>query len=176
MSALAGLRRSRTLATATALFALYWGAAALIPNGPLMEGLQSLRVAVGVAVTAAYGSVCLEALLAPRPDRVQQLTLGIALAWAAAVFAGCWSLLWRLAGQPSWMLNAGIDGFWIWLQILGGVLHITAPGTADGGTPARSWLLLAAGVGAGALAGAALAALEPDVTPLVEALHRFVGP
>lgn len=137
MTALAGLLRSRTLATATALFALYWGAAALVPNATLIAGLQGLRIAVGIAVTMAYGAVCLEALVVRRPDRVQQLTLGIALAWTGAVGAGGWSLFRLFAGQPSWMLDSSFDGFWMWLQILGGVLHLTAPRGAEGADAGR---------------------------------------
>lgn len=176
MKAFAGLVSSPTLATAAALFALYWVVAALVPNPPFLEALQGVRVSVGIAVTVVYGGVCLEALVADRLDRAQQLTLGIALAWTAAVCAGGWSLLGRHAGQPAWMLDSRLDGFWIWLQVLGGVLHLTAPSPAGGGNPARHWILLAGVLGIGALAGAAFAALQPDITLWPKALNAILGP
>lgn len=167
--------RSRTLWTAAALFALYWVVAWAVPNGPLMEGLHAVRVAICLVVVVAYAPVCLEALAQDRIGRVEQLSLGITIGWGATLGGGLWSLLWRLAGQPAWMVNSDLNGFFLWVTILGAVLHVTAPGAVDGTVPRRTWIVTGLALGAGALAAAAILVRRPDVAALVEALAPWVG-
>ena len=166
--------RSRTLWTALALFALYWIAAGLVPNGPLMEALHTIRIAICLVVVTAYAPVCLEALAQDRIGRVEQLSLGITIGWGATLCGGLWSLLWRLAGQPAWMVNSDLNGFFLWVAILGAVLHVTAPGAVDGIVPRRTWILTGLAFGGGALAAGVLLARRPDVAVLVEGLAPWL--
>lgn len=166
--------RSRTLWAALLLFSLYWAVARLVPNGPLMEGLHAVRVAICAVVVAAYAPVCLEALARNRIGRVEQLSLGIVIGWGATLLSGLWSLLWRLAGQPAWMVNSDLNGFFIWAAILGAVLHVTAPGAVDGTVPRRTWTLTGLAFGAGALLAALILTRRPDVAALVEGLAPWV--
>ena len=171
---LRSILRSRTLWSAAALFALYWLAAHLIPNGPLMEGLHTVRIAICLVVVVAYAPVCLEALAGGRIGRVEQLSLGITIGWGATLLAGVWSLLWRLAGQPAWMVNSDLNGFFLWVTILGAVLHVTAPGAVDGTVPRRTWILTGLAFGAGALAAAALLARRPDMAAIMDGLAPWI--
>lgn len=166
----------RTVWIGLALLACYPLLGAALGTRPLTEALQAVRIAIGVAVAVAYGTACLDALLGPRLDRVHQLALGIALAWTAAVLAGSWSLLWRLAGEPAWMLGSALEGFLVWLQILGGSLHLTAPGAIDGRVPKRNWIMLGLAAGGGAGLGALLVATRPDLRALVDALEPYLRP
>lgn len=166
--------RSRTLWSALALFALYWPVAWAVPNGPLLEALHTIRIAICLMVVVAYAPICLEALARDRIDRVCQLSLGITIGWGAALLSGLWLLLWRLAGQPAWMLNSDLYGFFIWVAILGAVLHVTAPGAVDGVVPRRTWILTGAAFGAGALAAVALLVLRPDIRRVVEHLEPWL--
>lgn len=172
---LLSILRSRTLWAALALFALYWALARLVPSGPLMEGLHAVRVALCLVVVAAYAPVCLEALASGRIGRVEQLSLGITLGWGATLCGGLWSLLWRLAGRPGWMVDSSLDGFLLWVVTLSAVLHVTAPGAVDGTVPRRAWIVTGLALGAGALAAAVLLVRRPDVAGLVEFLRPWVG-
>ena len=165
---------SRTLWCAAALFALYWLAAGLIPNAPLMEGLHAIRISICLVVVVAYAPVCLDSLARERIGRVEQLSLGIVIGWGATLLSGIWSLLWRLAGQPAWMVNSDLNGFFIWVTILGAVLHVTAPGAVDGTVPRRTWILTGCAFGIGALGAAGLLVLRPEVGPAVERLATWV--
>lgn len=90
-------------------------------------------------------------ILMQRPmDGGSQLLLGILCVWFAEIAISLWSLIWRLSDQ-SWMLDSPILAALLYLKIIGGTLHVTAPRAVDGRVPRRSWIML--------LIGATLAAL-----------------
>lgn len=172
---LPAILRSGTLWAAALLFALYWPAAVLAPPGFLLEGLHAVRIAVCAVVVVAYAPVCLEALALGRIGRVEQLSLGITVGWGALLLQGLWSLLWRLAGRPAWMVDSDLDGFLVWVTILGAVLHVTAPGAVDGRVPRRTWIVTGLAFGAGLLAAALLLLRRPEIGAAAEELARWLG-
>lgn len=139
---------SRTVKIAAALFAAYFAVAAFVPFKPLIEILNWGLIGVAGAVTIAYAPVAWRALAAERIDQVQQLTLGICLTWIAAIMMRLWAVAWRATGSPDWMLNSKVVGFFVYAAILGGVLHLTAPGAVDGRVPRRNWVTLGVAIGA----------------------------
>ncbi len=167
--------RSRVTWTASLLILGYFVLMRYVPvsNTKMYEGLHTLRISIGIAVIIAYSDVCLDAIRVSKPDRVGQLALGIVTSWIGTVGSGLWSLLWRLGGKPPWMLESSFSGVWWWLMILGGILHITAPGAINGIVPRRNKIRLGVGVGAGVLATLILIAVQPDLTHLVELIEPY---
>lgn len=125
----------------------YWPVATALPYYERHIVLNALRLCVAAAVVVAYAPVWAEALLTSRMDRVQQLSLGIGCTWMAVIGSGIWAGVWLLSGQPGWMLEHPINGFWHWLTVIGGILHVTAPRALDGRVPMRSWLLAGIAIG-----------------------------
>lgn len=101
--------------------------------------------------------------------------MGIVVAWFGTAMAGIYLLLWRMAGQPSWMVNNDLNGWWIWWQIVGGFLHLTAPRSIANEVPqpnfARLWVALLAGVAL----GHTVAVMKPDAAGLVEKMRPYIS-
>jgi hypothetical protein len=145
------------------LLAVFWIVAWFLPNNTLMETLRLVQISVGLAVVTSYAPIALGAIWSKyKPDRLQQLGMGIALGFLALVLQGAWTLLWRLSSQPYWMANADIVGFFAWMSILAGTLHITAPGAIDGTVPKRNWILLGISIGVGFLSTGLIIFYSPD--------------
>lgn len=143
--------RNKTIWVALGLSAIYWLMAFIVPIDVTLETLNWVLVATAVVVTIAYAPTALDALIASRPDRVQQLVLGIICAWVATIALRVWVGIWRFLDTPEWMVQSRMIGFFIYLSILGGVLHITAPGSVDGIVPKRNWMMLASAILSGGL-------------------------
>lgn len=149
------LATSRTLWVAIACIGSFWLVSAFLPFVTMMEFLNGVALAVAIAVTIAYAPVWVEALTQDRPDRVGQLTLGIGCTWGAFILSRMWSISWRGSGQPDWMENSPVVGFFVYMTILGGILHLTAPGAIDGDVPRRNWILIGITIGGGLVLGLA---------------------
>lgn len=167
--------RNRVLLTALALFGAYWIAARFVHVHYLIEALRILQVSVAVAVVISYMGPALDAVRSERVNLVQQLSLGISLGFLSLALTGGWFTLWRLAGQPQWMPNSDINGFFIWLSILAGALHLTAPGAIDGRIPPRNWVWLGAAVGGAVLLFLIFLAQQPDLAWFAKALEPWLA-
>lgn len=145
------LARSRIVRVAFVLVAAYWGAAFFVPPTLLIQTLNYVLIAVAVAVTFAYLPDVLHAVQMDRVDRVAQLTLGIALSWTAVIINRSWVGLIRI-NDADWMRASPVIGFYVFLSILAGVLHITAPGAIDGTVPRKNWVTIGVAIAIGVLA------------------------
>lgn len=168
------LIRSRSAWAATILLGGFWVVTAFTPRMETIEFLRIVQISVGVVVVVSYAAHALRALLEPYPTRVQQLSMGIDIGFLSLVLGGIWFLLWRMADQPYWMPNSRLAAFFIWLSILAGVLHVTAPGAVNGQVPTRAKVLLGLAVGSGALVFLTLLWHEPDLRPWINALEPWV--
>ena len=150
MELIRALVRSRIVRTALALVAAYWMAAFFMPAVLLIQTLNYVLIAVAFAVTVAYLPDVLYAIRMDRIDRVAQLSLGIALSWTAVIINRSWVAAIRIA-DTEWMRTSPVIGFYIFLSVLAGVLHITAPGAIDGDIPRRNQIILGLAIGLGVL-------------------------
>lgn len=168
-----GILVSPVFWVASLLLIGFWVVAAFVPNTRLMESMRLVQITISAVVFFAYLPYATDAVLARRPNRIQQLALGIALGFFALAMNGVWSLVWRLSGQPYWMANSDIVGFFVWLSILSATLHITAPAPADGLIPRRNWILLGLSFGVGFASAALILTLAPDLHPIADWLQRL---
>lgn len=153
--------------------ALYWIASWATPDSSNLEFEHIVRTSAALAVVLGYSSIFFEALLAKRPDRVQQLSTGIVLSWGSTVMMSVWSLLYRYGGRPPWMLEANIYGYFVFMQLLGAVLHITAPGAAGGGIPKKNWVSLGVAVGLASFIALVTLVYDPNVHGLVDMMSHY---
>lgn len=153
--------------------AVYWIASWATPETSNLEFEHIVRTSAALAVVLGYSSICLQALLARRPDRVQQLSMGIVLSWGSTVLMSVWSLLYRYGGRPTWMLEANIYGYFVFLQLLGAVLHITAPGAAGGGIPRKNWVSLGVAVGVASFIALVTLVYDPDIHIFVDMMAHY---
>ncbi len=142
--------RSRVVKAAIALSAGYWLAAFLLPSILLIQVLNYVLIAIAIAVSVAYLPNVYEALKMDRIDRVAQLSLGISLSWLAVLINRSWVGVIRIT-DADWMRTSPMIGFYVFLSVLAGVLHITAPGAIDGIIPKRNQIILGAAIGVGVL-------------------------
>lgn len=145
----------------------------LIGNADLMEGLRVLQISLAVVVVTAYVPHAWAGLKAPQADRVQQISFGIALAFIGVIGTGLWSLLWRLAERPDWMVNSDVNAFFVFLNIAAAMLHVSAPGAISGIVPMKSRIALGLAFGAGACLTAALLTAAPSLRPLADMLQPY---
>lgn len=161
--------------TSLTLYLIFIACAWILPNRILIETLRAMLLSISIAVVIAYAAPAVSAMLDKRrPDLVAQLTLGIALGWAATAFQSTWSLIYRLAGQPLWMQNNDLNALIIWSLCLAAALHITAPGAIDGRIPRRNMVSLGLAIGAGVLIVSIIMIWNPNVDGLVDAIKPWL--
>lgn len=173
---LGGLGRSATLWLGGFIIFSYWLFAPLMPGEQLVEWLRSSQIIVSVIVAIAYMPSIVEILKERMPSQAQQLVLGIVVAWAGAAGNAGWFLLWRLAGKPEWMVGtASINGFFIWMMVVGGFLHLTAPRSIEGTFPRSNWVRIVVVLALSAALAVYMLSSPPDARGLAEWLRPYLG-
>lgn len=168
--------RSATLWAGSILIFGYWAVAPYVPANEMAEWLRASQAVISVFVALAYLPSLIEILAARLPSQAQQLVLGIVMAWTGAAGNASWFLLWRLAGRPEWMLTAApINGWFVWLMVLGGFLHLTAPRSIEGRFPRSNWVWLGAAVFMILLLAGFLALSPPDARGVAEWLKPYLS-
>ncbi|MCX5495800.1 hypothetical protein OSH11_13885 [Kaistia dalseonensis] len=165
------LALSRTIWIAAALLIGYWPVALLFSGPGLIEVLNGALLGVSTAVLIAYLPEALRAAAKPRLDKTDQLILGIVVTWIGTDLFRAWGIYSRVAGFPEWMRYSPMLGFLIYLFILGGVLHITAPNSIADHVPRAAWIRVGAAIGVGAF----IAGLIVGSRVAVPALQPFLG-
>jgi hypothetical protein len=159
--------RSPVTHTATVLTILFFLIAWAVPNKSLLEALRILQVSVSLVVVIAYLPDAIDGLRQGQPDRAHQLSMGICLGFFSILCNGAYSIIWRLAGTPDWLTNSALNGFWVYLSILAGILHVTAPGSINGSVPRQNWIYIGLGFGSGALVAAFVMVAHPDLRDVI---------
>jgi hypothetical protein len=161
---------------ASILFALYLVLASFIPPSPLLEHIRLLQMSTAIAVVIAYSPFAFSALReSRRPDRVQQLSMGILLGFLSIMLGGLWSYVWRTSGKPAWMYDSDVQGFIIWISILAAALHITAPGAIDGQIPKRNFIMLGCAVGIGVFLAGLTVSFNPDLRDIAAVIEPWLS-
>lgn len=173
MKVIVEIARSRTLWVGLLLMGGYWAVVPWVPIKPQNEFLRIGRTLVAIAVSIAFLPGIFKALRTPWPSYSGQLILGIVLSWFGVAGSAGWVLIWASAGQPQWMLDSNINGWFLWLQILGGTLHLTAKHSVEDDIPRPNWIRLGVAVAIGVLIGIAFMASAPDMHSLAAALKPW---
>jgi hypothetical protein len=145
--------------------------------GPMVEMVRVASIPLSIAVVVAYGDGAVKAVFAKHPDKFAMLTLGIVVSWASTALSSVWSVLWRLAGQPSWWVNSYANSFGLFIALAAALLHITAPGSVDGRIPRK--LMIKLGCIIALVVSLALAVLvaRPALSDIIKSMRPYVeGP
>ena len=122
----------------------------LLPPDIYFPVLHALRISVSVVVVLTFIRALPAIMLQKHIDQGSMLILGILCVWTAEIAISAWSLTFRLSDQ-SWMRDSPILAGLLWMKVMGGTLHVTAPRAIDGRVPRRSWVMLIIGATVAAL-------------------------
>lgn len=169
------MRNSLTLWLGTAIIFSYWVFAYYIPQNEFVEWLRASQLVLSLSVVAIYLHSIYDIFTTKIPTHAQQLVLGIIVAWTGSAGNAAWFLLFRTGGRPEWMLDAPMNGFFVWMIGIGGLLHLTAPRAIDGRVPRANWL----GVAVVALASIgfayAITIAPPDARWIADFLQPYLA-
>lgn len=145
------MMRWRVGYSAVLCLAVFWGVALLLPQRAMMQILNICTLSVSVAVVTTYMPVWIRTLCKERLDGPEALSLGIGCTWASEIGQRVWSIAWRGLDQPLWMTQSPLLPLLVYLTLIGGVQHITAPGVINGVIPTRNWIALGLSAGVATL-------------------------
>ena len=123
----------RPFKTPLALFSiaatgLYLALTYFMPAQMLVSVLNSVFIGTVAAVAVVFLPLFIRAFQDNKFDRVTQLWAGITLVWialASRVVANIYVV--SYGGDASIVANSAVMAFSVYLAILGGILHVTAP-------------------------------------------------
>lgn len=126
----------------------------------LVTVLDAIAVTMGLGILAGYNlglirqHSCLQSWRKVEPSYL--LVTGIVISWAGIVGRIGWTYIWRVNGEPWWMLDHWFPAFCLWVVIIGAALYITARNAIEHSIPASNWIWLGvaftSGIALGALA------------------------
>lgn len=134
--------------------------------------LNIVQVGVATAVVVAFTPEVLRILLGRRDmTRGSWMAYGIWVSWGSIVWRTAESLVWRLLGQPPWIINSDLTSFYLFWGCVGAAAHIVKPGELDERIPPRETIRI--GVIVGALVAVGLGVVyAPEIMALLG--HRPV--
>lgn len=110
---------------------LYGVLSALVPDRFLVQVFNGLFLGVVGTVTVVFFPLFWRAIRVREFDRVSQLTIGIILTWFSLILSRSVSALIEATDEATRLTAAPVIAFAAYLAILGGILHITAPGMVE---------------------------------------------
>lgn len=128
------LLRSPVIRTASILMAAFAIAAFFVPTPDLIGTLNWVLIFISLMVPVVYLPQIKRAVLSKNVDHVAHLALGIGLSWVA-VFMTRTLVETVNATDQTWLRQSIFVAIYVYLHILSGVLHITAPAAVQ---PERS--------------------------------------
>lgn len=163
----------------TLALAGYWIVAPFIGDNTQIEWLRAFQVGAFTAGAIFFVGSFLRLFNKGVPPSAQRFLLGIIVFFSGADGGASVRLLWRLAGggeELDWMLTNDTVGFFLWAEVVGVVLMISAPTVSDSGGGHVSWRRLVL-TGALCLAvGYATVVLRPDMQGLLNGLRAVIAP
>jgi hypothetical protein len=124
----------------------------VVPNETLLPVMNALCIGIVGAVTVAYAPLMLRAFRDHAFDRVSQLISGMFLMWFSLLGSRGASLYINITGDSASVVNSPVVTFLAYMAIIGGVLHVSGPGTVE-----QEWKYDRRGLMFGAIAGTLLA-------------------
>lgn len=129
MHRLISSRRLAVLAVAAAV--LYGVLIATVPDRFLVQVFNGLFLGVVGTVTVVFFPLFWRAIRVRNFDRVSQLTIGIILTWFSLILSRGTSALIEATDEATRQHAAPVIAFAAYIAILGGILHVTAPGMVE---------------------------------------------
>lgn len=114
---------------------------AAIEHAPVYLFLRAALFAIWIAVLLRYGPAAWGAFVAKNKDMGagEHLILGIWFSISGSLMLGAFLVSQRLLNYPDWMRDWWFLKVILAWQIVGGVLHLTAPGAIGGQVPRLNW-------------------------------------
>jgi hypothetical protein len=171
-----GFIRSTTVWVAGLFIVAFCIVATVTPNGPLQEAEAILLFALALGGMVAFTPDAWESVCKHQADLdpADVLTLAFWLLCAGIAASGLWTLIWRLAGQPAWMLNNDFNAFLRIMWIGGLTMMLSVPGLIGGKIPVRSRVRIIIWWAIGASLAAYVMAARPNLAPYVEVLRPLL--
>jgi hypothetical protein len=161
--------------SAIVLFVGYQSINAFVPNADMILATRILATGFYSAVLYVYGRDAWGAFRKPEPKRSDFLIVGIWLSFLSHWCQNLYSLAYRLAQAPEWLLTAEVVSPIVMLSMVASVLHVAAPGAVDGTVPRRNRIALGIGIGLAVFAVAVLMATRPDIRPIIDRARPYIG-
>lgn len=125
------LNPSTRLAFGALLAGLVFAVLAIfVPTNILLPVMNSICLGVVGAVTIVFAPLIARLFRDKEFDRVSQLIAGMLLMWLSLLGSRFTSLYVSITGNVD-IVNSPVIAFLAYLAIIGGVLHISAPGIVD---------------------------------------------
>lgn len=133
-------------------------AAHFISRAVLLQVMNTVTLPISIAIIIIYAPAWLLTLRKRgwSLDGAEALSLGVGCCWLAAAGMRLYSLIWNAFDAPAWLNDGYILPALLWLNVIGGTLHITAPGAIRGELPTRNLIYLGCAVGSAVLLGLVL--------------------
>lgn len=133
--------------------ALYYALQLMLSRTALVQAFNSIIIPIAVAIIIIYSPAWVRTLLKPgfRLTGPEALSLGVGACWTSDCGTRIYSLLWNALDAPGWLAGGFYLPLLLYINILGGQLHISAPGAMEGGTPTRSAIYMGVVGGVAAL-------------------------
>ncbi|KAA0117911.1 hypothetical protein CIW48_27310 [Methylobacterium sp. P1-11] len=175
MTLAARFRRSLTLWIGLASALSYWIVAPFLPTNLQTEWLRVFMIVFSGTAIVAWFPAFREIVLRPSPVSAQQSIMGQVMFLTGVCGGAIWLLLWRMDGQPAWMVNSDLNGFWIYLVSLGCFYSLIAPKDMAKEPPRTRWGRVAWAFVISLVLGFGIVHMRPDITPVVDWLKQRVS-
>lgn len=175
MTFAARFRRSLTLWIGLASALSYWIVAPFLPTNLQTEWLRVFMIVFSATAIISWFPAFREIVMRPSPVSAQQSIMGQVMFLTGVCGSAVWLLLWRMAGQPSWMVNSDLNGWFLWIISMGCFYSLIAPKDMAKEPPRTRWgrvawaFVISLGLGYG------LIHLRPDIVPIVDWLKQRVS-
>lgn len=146
-----------------------------VQNPDMIIACRIIQASTSVVVLYVYFEDAWVGFKKAVPAREDYLIVGIWLAWLATFLQAMFSVMWRLAGGPDWLTNAEINAPFIILSVLGGMLHVSAPGALDGVVPRKNRVAMGMAFGVSLAIVTGLFATRPNIGPMIERARPYIG-
>lgn len=108
------------------------------------------------------------------PQKQKVIALGIWLSWFSIWCNASWAILFRLSGQPSWMLNNDFYTAWTAVSSFAAALHILAPNLIGPNMPEMDRAKYGSVAALGFTLAIVVGVWRPDLSPIAEFFHVLI--
>lgn len=171
------LFRSRMTRLLLAAFVLYAQLSIWLPAGWLNEAMRCCQATLSFMVLTGYwrrASVCF--FVAGRwPETHNVVALGIWISWFSIFVNATWAVVYRLAGQPAWMLNNDYYTAWTMASSFAACLHVFAPNLIGPDLPKMDKIRFAVTGMVGLTMLLVVGIWRPDLSGFAEWMHEHLA-
>lgn len=145
--------------------AVFAALALFVPTYILIPIMNAICIGVVLTVTIIFSPLIARSLHDKSFDRVSQLMVGMLLMWLSLLGSRGASIYINITGRSEEVTSSPVIAFLAYMAIIGGVLHVTAPGIVSTNDWAKNRRVLVAGVVSGAILGCLVLWLQHKYHP-----------